>query len=141
MDLEQLNNRIIHLTEQMERYKKQRNKYKTTLVDEQNQKGELEAISEILGEKLTEEKDKNKKLLEKIEKYKSENFSDLNFSYNRIMKGYIGDNCPICMEKFENVKTMTLLTNCSHCFCTGCIDKWGKDCPVCKSCNNKYISN
>jgi hypothetical protein len=137
MDSDQLLNRIMRLKEKKEKYKKQKNRYKTQVSSEQEQKGDLIIISTILGEKLTTEKNKNKNLIEQMETIKQNNHSDLNFSYKMIMKGYTVDNhCVICLNKFKDIEKMTLLTNCSHCFCTECIEQWKGDCPSCKCENN-----
>jgi hypothetical protein len=50
------------------------------------------------------------------------------------------DECPICMEKFNNNK---LTTSCKHAFCVSCVEnlyKMGNDkCPLCRKKNNhKY---
>lgn len=153
MDLQQLNNHIQRLTQKIqtlsterEKYKKQRNKYKNEKNKEVEQKNELEAISQILGEKLTAEKKKNEELFKKLNNYKEDKFPDLNYTYKMVLKGHLSESsCPICLdkfsEKFEDTSKMTLLSDCSHCYCTECINKWEKEeCPQCKCKHNKKIS-
>lgn len=50
---------------------------------------------------------------------------------------YQKENCPICFEDVERIRT----TRCRHRFCDGCLSHWIKKSTRCPLCNQDMISS
>lgn len=43
--------------------------------------------------------------------------------------------CTICLDAADSIQDVRKITECGHCFCSQCIEKWfeeNRSCPVCK---------
>jgi hypothetical protein len=53
---------------------------------------------------------------------------------SHIIEQDIGDICPICYDPLtENNSECIQKWNCSHKFHRGCIERWNKGCPLCRT--------
>ena len=83
----------------------------------------------------------NNRLVKKYRKFKNDYYHkcilELQKTFEYENSSNITENCIICLEEFDNGKSVTKL-KCGHVFCTKCIEEWFSQSTTCPHCRKNF---